>query len=137
MLLVGFSIVRWPIVAAELSISRDESAWTRFDLPSNFRPRSRYIFAIFRVLAITIQACRREWRDRGPCGPDEPFARTYLDEPRTRPKRRRGDVRSSRSTFVYTDDMYKMIRDTKRQLEDKMGPAVPVCIASGRSPFRT
>lgn len=30
--------------------------------------------------------------------------------------------------------MYKMIRDTKRQLEDKIGPAVPVCIASGRSP---
>jgi len=36
--------------------------------------------------------------------------------------------------FVYTEDMYKMMRDTNRQLEDNIGPAVPVCIASGRSP---
>ena len=34
----------------------------------------------------------------------------------------------------YTEDMYKMMRDTNRQLDDKIGPAVPVCIASGRSP---
>lgn len=27
-----------------------------------------------------------------------------------------------------------MMRDTNRQLEDSIGPAVPVCIASGRSP---
>lgn len=36
--------------------------------------------------------------------------------------------------YDYTDDMYKMMRDTKRQLEERIGPAVPVCIASGRSP---
>jgi hypothetical protein len=36
----------------------------------------------------------------------------------------------------YTEDMYKIMIDTKRQLEDRIGPAVPVCIASGRSPVK-
>lgn len=56
-------------------------------------------------------------------------------------KRTATDVDSNRercaSISVYTEDMYKMMRDTNRQLEDSIGPAVPVCIASGRSPFRT
>ena len=34
----------------------------------------------------------------------------------------------------YTEDMYKMMSDTRRQLDESIGPAVPVCIASGLSP---
>lgn len=50
------------------------------------------------------------------------------------PRRMWTPSRGAISVFIYTEDMYKMMRDTNRQLEDSIGPAVPVCIASGRSP---
>ncbi|KYN19144.1 hypothetical protein ALC57_08500 [Trachymyrmex cornetzi] len=61
-------------------------------------------------------------------------ALTHVKTRSRRQKERTASAVGAVFVFVYTEDMYKMMRDTNRQLEDNIGPAVPVCIASGRSP---
>ncbi|KYQ51635.1 hypothetical protein ALC60_09283 [Trachymyrmex zeteki] len=64
----------------------------------------------------------------------QPLPSTHVKTRSRRQKERTASAVGVVFVFVYTEDMYKMMRDTNRQLEDNIGPAVPVCIASGRSP---